>query len=52
MCCSIGVISRVIEKGNPWETGCIESFNERLRDELRNGGVFYSLREAQVVVEQ
>jgi putative transposase len=46
------VISRVIETDSPWENGCIESLNGKLRDELLNAGVFYSLREAQVVIEQ
>jgi hypothetical protein len=31
---------------SPWENGYIESFNARLRDELLNGEVFYTLREA------
>jgi transposase InsO family protein len=35
----------------PWENGFIESFNARLRDELLDGEIFYSLREAQVVIE-
>ena len=29
----------------------MESFNARLRDELLEGEIFYSLREAQVVIE-
>ena len=29
----------------------IESFNTRLRDELLDGEIFYSLREAQIVIE-
>ena len=29
----------------------VESFNARLRDELLNGEIFYSLREAQIVIE-
>ena len=29
----------------------IESFNARLRDELLNGEIFYTLREAQIVIE-
>ena len=29
----------------------MESFNARLRDELLDGEIFYSLREAQVVIE-
>jgi len=38
-----------IEPGSPWENGYIESFNARLRDELLNGEVFYTLREAQII---
>jgi putative transposase len=37
--------------GSPWENGFIESFNARLRDELLDGEIFYSLREAQIVIE-
>ena len=33
------------------ENGYVESFNARLRDELLKGEIFYSLREAQIVVE-
>jgi putative transposase len=29
----------------------VESFNARLRDELLNGEIFYTLREAQIIVE-
>jgi hypothetical protein len=29
----------------------VESFNGKLRDELLNGGIFYTLREAQVLIE-
>jgi hypothetical protein len=36
---------------SPWENGYVESFNARLRDELLNGGVFYTLHEAQIVIE-
>jgi transposase InsO family protein len=41
-----------IEKGSPWENGYIESFNGKLRDELLNGEIFYSLKEAQVLIEE
>ncbi|KCV81346.1 integrase, catalytic region [Actibacterium atlanticum] len=37
---------------SPWENGYCESFNSRVRDELRNGELFYSLREAQILIEQ
>lgn len=40
-----------ITPGSPWENGYIESFNGKLRDELLNGEVFYSLKEAQVMIE-
>ena len=36
---------------SPWENGYIESFNARLRDELLDGEIFYTLREAQIVIE-
>jgi putative transposase len=35
----------------PGENGYVESFNARLRDELLNGEIFYTLREAQIVIE-
>ncbi len=41
-----------IEPGSPWENGDCESFNGKLRDELLNGEIFYSLKEAHVVIEQ
>jgi putative transposase len=41
-----------IEPGSPWENGYNESFNGRLRDELLNGEVFYTLKEAQVIIEK
>jgi transposase InsO family protein len=40
-----------IEPGSPWENGYNESFNRKLRDELLNGELFYSLAEAQYLVE-
>ncbi|CUH40383.1 putative transposase OrfB [Jannaschia seosinensis] len=33
------------------ENGCCESFNAKLRDELLNGEIFYSLAEAKIVIE-
>jgi transposase InsO family protein len=41
-----------IEPGSPWENGYIESFNGKLRDELLNGEIFYTLREAKVLIER
>ncbi len=37
--------------GSPWENGYCESFNSRLRDELLNGEIFYTLKEARTVIE-
>jgi hypothetical protein len=42
----------LIESGSAWENGYCESFNGKLRDELLNGEIFYSLKEVTVVVEQ
>ena len=41
-----------ITPGSPWENGYCDSFNGKLRDELLNGELFYTLREAQVLVER
>lgn len=40
-----------IEPGSPWENGYIESFNGKMRDELLAGEIFYSLKEAQILIE-
>ena len=48
---AVGAQTAYITPGSPWENGYIESFNARLRDELLNGEIFYSLKEAQVLVE-
>ena len=40
-----------IEPGSPWENGYNESFNGKLRDELLNRELFYSLAEARYLVE-
>jgi transposase InsO family protein len=47
----IGVTTVYIEPGSPWENGYNESFNGKLRDELLNGEIFYTLKEAQVLIE-
>jgi len=49
--CESDVETLYIAPGSPWENGFIESFHGRLRDELLNREVFYSLREAKVFVE-
>lgn len=47
----IGVQTLYITPGSPWENGYCESFNGSLRDELLNGEIFYSLAEAQILIE-
>lgn len=49
---AVGGQTAFIEPGSPWENGYIESFNARLRDELLDGEIFYTLKEAQVVIEE
>jgi transposase InsO family protein len=49
---NIGVRTRYIEPGSPWENGYCESFNSKLRDELLDREIFYTLREAQVLIER
>jgi putative transposase len=41
-----------IEPGSPWENGYCESFNGKMRYELLNGEIFYSLLEAKVIIEK
>ena len=51
----IGAVSAktaFIAPGSPWENGYCESFNSRFRDELLDGEEFYTLREAQVLIER
>jgi putative transposase len=49
---AVGAKTAYIEPGSPWENGYCESFNARFRDELLDGEIFYSLREAQILIEQ
>ncbi len=48
----IDVQTLYIEPGSPWENGYNESFNGTLRDELLNREIFYSLKEAQILIER
>jgi putative transposase len=48
----LGVRTLLIEPGSPWENGYNESFNGKLRDELLNREIFYTLKEAQVLIEK
>ena len=48
----LGVKTLFIEPGSPWENGYVESFNGKMRDELLNREIFYTLDEAKVLVER
>ncbi len=47
----LAVTPLFIEPGSPWENGYVESFNGKMRDELLAREIFYSLKEAQVMIE-
>ena len=42
----IGVKTQFMQAGSPWENGYNEIFNGKLRDELLNTEIFYTLKEA------
>lgn len=48
----VGVQTLFIEPGSPWENGYVESLIGKLRDELLNGELFFTLQEARVLIEQ
>ena len=48
----VDVQTLYIEPGSPWENGYVESFNGKLRDELLNGEIFHTVKEAKVLIEQ
>jgi len=48
---AVGAKTAYITPGSPWENGYVESFNARLRDELLNGEIFYTLHEAQIIIQ-
>ena len=41
-----------IEPSSPWENGSVESFNGKLRDELLDLEIFYTLTEAKILIER
>jgi len=47
----IGSQTLYITPGSTWENGYCESFNGKLRDELLTQELFYTLREAQILIE-
>ena len=48
----LGVTTLFIEPASPWENGYIESLGGKLRDELLNGELFFTLKEAQILIER
>lgn len=48
----VGAKTADIMPGSPWENGYCESFNSKLRDELLNGEIFDTLKEAKIVIER
>ena len=48
---ALNVQTQYIEPGSPWENGYCESFNGKFRDELLDGEIFMTLKEAEVVIE-
>lgn len=48
---AVGARTAYIEPESPWVNGYCESFNGELYDELLNGETFYTLKEAQTVIE-
>jgi transposase InsO family protein len=48
----VGVKTLYIEPGSPWENGYVVSLNGKLRDELLNGEIFYTVAEARVLIER
>jgi hypothetical protein len=40
-----------IEPRSPWENGYIESFNGKMREQFLDGGLFYTVKEAQILTD-
>ena len=49
---SMEVAPLFIEPGSPWESGYNESFNGKLKDELLNREIFFTLKEAKIMLER
>jgi transposase InsO family protein len=48
----VDVKTLFIAPGSPWENGYIESFNGKLRDELLDREICYTLGEAKILIER
>jgi len=51
-CREQSITASYCEPGSPWQNGCIESFNSRLRDELLAREVFDSMWEIRFMLEE
>ena len=49
---ALGVRTLYIAPGSPWENGYVESFIGKMRDELLDREIFYTLAEAKVLIER
>jgi transposase InsO family protein len=49
---ALDVETLFIEPGSPWENGYVESFNGKLRDELLDREIFYTVTEAKTLIER
>ena len=49
---ALNVETLFIEPGSPWENGYVESSNGKLRDELLDREIFYTLTEAKILIER
>ena len=50
ICGDEGAILTSIEPGSPWENGYGDSFNGKLRNEILDREIFYTLKEAQIII--
>jgi len=48
----VDVNTLFIEPGSPWKNGYNESFNGKLRNEILNSEIFYTLYEAKTIIER
>ena len=48
---TLGAAPLFIQPGSPWENGYCESFNGKMRYELLNGEIFYTVKEARIIIE-
>lgn len=48
----VGTKTLFITPGSPWENGYVESLNGKLRDQLLDREIFYTLAEARILIER